>query len=112
MTNDALSTHYRNLLIATARQCKASRDKSVLLRREAGNEPEPGRKSGLYCLARAHNKHALSLRSLLHRNSFVLRRFFKTTDIETVAKKEILLTRKRGASTVAPAQNKNNTTKP
>lgn len=112
MTNDQLSTHYRNLLIALAKHCKTVRDKSVLLRTEAEREQEPGRRSGLYCLARAYSKHGHLLKEIIHRNSVALRQFFKTTNIETVSKKEILLTRKRGTTTVAPAKNKTNKPKP
>ena len=106
MNNDQLSTKYRNLLIAIAKTQKSAQEKSVLLRNEAQQEPTPGRRSGLFCLARAYSKHGHAMRTLLLRNSATLKQFFKTTDIATVSKKEILLTSKRAASTVAPALNK------
>lgn len=112
MTNDELSTRYRNLIIALCRHQKSLTDKSVLLRSEAKREMDAGRRSGLYCLARSYSKHGHALKSVIRRNSAVLRQFFKTTNIETVSKKEILLTRKRSGSTVAPAQNKTTKAKP
>lgn len=103
MNNEELSTQHRNLLIAIAKSQTAAAKKSVLLRNEADREQDTGRRSGLYCLSRAYSKHAHLLELMLHKNSIALRQFFKTTNPETISKKEILLTHRRRVNTVTPA---------
>jgi len=84
-----LIERYRTTLITLARHYVAMVEKAARIRSEAGSETVGGRKAGLYCNASVIRKNSARLKEILDQDRGILWFFFRTTNLQNIAKETI-----------------------
>lgn len=89
MSDPTLLKHYNNLLIALSREHVLMITRSKRLRSLAELETSAGKKSGLYCEAKAVASAASRLKDIIQKNRLVLSQLFGTTNVATIAQQPL-----------------------
>lgn len=81
---------HRNLLISLSIHYVEMIELHKQLRKDAIEEPEPGRKSGLFCYANVTRRDAYRLKELMiRRDGSSMLKYFGCINLMTIAKQEI-----------------------